>query len=211
MNQYVDTYGQWHVKTCLEGKPSSNDGLIISAYAKKAGLPVNQLEIGYMWTKLKGSYLFPIERTPGKPTPYPSRDFFLGARALSLTSVQAMETQNWNFSPFPLPPLNIFKLIGQLWKLRNKDRNYYWENPGFEQVYRTAFMVPFQDRAFYYAGSGEVVPRLYRAWNFVDSKLKTSNPSSALIKWLKHDIKPPKEIFVTYFGAQHPITLAVYP
>lgn len=38
---YVDKYGLWNVKECINGEPSGNDGPILTAYADKLGVPLD--------------------------------------------------------------------------------------------------------------------------------------------------------------------------
>lgn len=208
---YVDKYGLWNVKECIDGNPSGNDGWILTAYAEKLELPVHP-KLYHSWLTLeRGDHIrkFPIERLPGKEHPYISRDVVLGAIYLGMTDVWHLKRMDWNFSPIILPALNIFKLIHQLWQLRGKHRNHFWQNHGFEQVFHVAFMVPLHDRAAIYRFSGETPPPvIYRLIEWVDKRRKPRNNSSALIRWLKYDQMPEIRVFEEYFGIDHPITKA---
>lgn len=182
---YIDKYGLYSWKPILEGgEPSENDGWILTAYAKKRGDTLQWDKLNDCFKTLKkSSEGYPVERLPNKETPYLSRDVVLGLSYLGL----------WNygmtFSPFPLPKFNLFKLIHQLWKLKGKHRNHFWQNEGFEQVYHTAFMVPFQDRAFVLRCQNKKVPMIYRVIEWVDSRKKATDKSSAYIRWLKYNHK----------------------
>lgn len=212
---FVDEYGQWHPKpVTVSNLIPSNDGIIISAYAAKIGLPVDDFEI-FKMVFSKNAYALhnihlPAERVPNKPTPYPSRDFYLGLAALKLWNASDMRFMNWNFSPLELPKANYIKLAQQLWKLRGQHRNTFWKEEGYEQVRLSAFMVPIHDRAFYYRMEGIDVPLAYQIAETVDKYLfrKCDDDSSLLIRWLKYDQLPDIQVFVRYFGDKHPITEA---
>ena len=206
---YIDKFGLWNVKPCIDSEPSGNDGLIVTAYAEKVGFEIRE-PLRY-WLQLERSsntFNYPIERLPGKPTPYPSRDFMLGAVYFRFIRAGRMIRNNWNFSPVPLPRLNIFKLAYQLWRLRGKHRNTFWMEKGYEQVYLTAFMVPFQDRAYYFRAFGENTPWYYRVIEAIDKKLEAKDNSSKLLRWVKYNQKPGLKVFKEYFGKDHPITKA---
>lgn len=212
---YVDEHGQWHPKPVTESNPiPSNDGMIISAYAAKLDLPVNNNKL-FLMVFMKNAFIssyvhLPAERTPNKPQPYPSRDFYLGLSALELIRATDMEMSGWNFSPLKLPELSVIKLVKQLWNLRGKHRNTFWREEGYEQVRHVAFSVPIHDRAFYYRMEGRRVPLIYKLAELVDKYLvrKSGDDSSALIRWLKYDQLPEVQVFERYFGSSHPITQA---
>ena len=202
---YVDKYGLYNVKPVgPDGEPTGNDGAIITAYAKKAGLPVDKIQFHLFLGKLKVSNGFPVERLPGKETPYPSRDFLLGITAMDFGSPEFMRSKKWNFSPLPLPKFNLIAFIIQALACIGEHRNFFWEHE-LRQIYRVAFMVPFQDRAFYWRGEWPGLLYWMIAW--VDKKLPGGNNSSKLIRWLKYDITPDLKVFVEYFGEDHPITV----
>lgn len=209
--RYVDNYGLYNVKPVGEdGKPTGNDGLIISAYADKAGLMVDiyNLRVG-LWHKLKARNGFPIERLPGKETPYPSRDFYLAAKWFEFEKTDHLKRYGWNFSPFKLPSINPFKLVAQAALAIGKDRNFFWENK-LDQIYRFAFSIPLHDRAFYFNMEVIHAPKIYALIEWVDRKFfKAGNNSSKLIRWLKYNEMPKIEVFEEYFGKDHPITLKI--
>jgi hypothetical protein len=206
---YIDKYGLYNVKPVKNGEPSGNDGLIISAYADNIGLHVDHTQIIYFVSDLKTKNTLPVERLPGKETPYPSRDFFLGAGYFGAITGGELVRRNWKFSPFELPKFNLFKFMAQVALCIGKDRNFYWMNK-LDQIYFLAFSVPVQDRAFHYRISGyRNIPIFYRIVEMVDKYLIPSgNSSSKLIRWLKYGKYPGIECFIEYFGVNHPITIA---
>ena len=211
MNYYVNKYGLWDVKPVGEdGEPTGNDGWIVTAYAAKARLPICYMDIHETyWEYCTDDFLFPIMRLPNKRTPPLSRDVMLGFCALGFIHVNRLKERNWNFSPYPLPKFNLFKLLAQLWKLRGKHRNTFWLESGYEQVYHVAFMIPFQDRGTYFRAAGKPVPFFYALVESIDMKMKSSSDSSTLLSWVKYNKKPEKEVFERYFGKDHPIYQAI--
>lgn len=204
--RYIDKYNLWNVKPVGEDRePTGNDGLIISAYAHKVGLLNNPALVWkFYMMELKHKDGLPVERLPNKPTPPPSRDFFLAASYFGMVKLGG-----WNFSPYPIPKFDLIAAIKQFWALRGKHRNTFWENPGYEQVFRFAFSVPLQDRAFYYRMKNQRAPLFYRWIEVIDSILRSKSDSSKLIAWLKYDKRPELEVFERYFGKDHPIYKAI--
>lgn len=163
---YQDRWGRFHHKPCVYGEPSSNNGWLYTAYAKKAGVPVDMQTLGQCFNECRvdSSTLL---RSPGKATPPMSRDEILGMVALGVLKPMNGVAISWNFSPYPLPRFSLIKLVKQLWDLRpevsfefNKNakyffnywisfrhRNYFWQN-NLDQIYRFAFSVPVVDRHF---------------------------------------------------------------
>lgn len=210
---YQDKYGQWHVEPCINGEPSGNDGLILSAYAKKLGmLSYSQAFIGSMVNDLKrNDQMIPIERIPNVEmpnveihTPTPSRDFFLGFSSLVW---HGLFTKSWNFCPYALPKFNLIKFAIQAYKLYGKHRNTMWQESGYEQVWHVGYMIPLWDRAYHQRSQGRKVSLIYKLIEYVDSKLKPSSDSSALLRWLKYNQVPDSSVFDRYFGVNHPITI----
>jgi hypothetical protein len=202
VNNYIDRYGLYNVEPVdQDGLPTGNDGWILTAYAKKLGLPVNSARLEVTWDYLD----YPFERIPGKKEPPVSRDVVLGLVSLGILSSRDLAKAKWTFSPFPLPPFNPVKLIKQIRQARGQHRNYFWKN-GLDQIYRFAFSVPLTDRAFYYRCRGLKAPLIYRLIEAADKRMKPKNNSSALIRWLKYDKWPVIKVFEEYFGKEHPIT-----
>lgn len=208
----VDKYGLWNVKECPNGDPSGNDGPIVTAYAEKVGLPVDRELIKLYFQHLKRSETWinndlPIERLPGKAHPYPSRDTILGWYWLKLIDVHQLQKQGWKFSPVAIPKFHFIKTICQLILCFYEHRNYFWQKE-FYQVYRFAFSVPVQDRAYMLKASGLKVPFWYSVYTFFSDMLEPSSVSSKLIAWRKGKLTLEASDFVYYFGSDHEITKA---
>lgn len=217
---YIDKYGMWHVKEVIDGEPSGNDSMIISAYAHSLGLEVDSSSIASMLLQCADINGYVIERFPGLKTPYPSRDFWLAhSYFFPDITLDMMKRTNWKFSPIALPKFNLIDLLKQVYNLRPsftpltpkdskmgkfylRHRNFYWEN-NYTQIYRFAFSVPLTDREAYY--SKEKAPWYYRLISWIDSKLEAKSDSGALIRSLKYDTKPELEVYERYYKTEHPI------
>ena len=202
MNNYFDRWGRLHHKPCIDKYPSSNNGWIYSAYANKMGiaLDINNLYTCFIACLKDGKfYRHPMIIESKVPM---SRDEILGAASLKL--LKPSNLKNWNFSPFDIPTFNPIKLVKQLIELRGKHRNYFWQN-NLDQIYRFAFSVPFQDRAFILECWGEnksLRYLIYKAIAFIDSK--TSTPKNG-IAWLKYSGENRKKIMQKEFPEDHPL------
>ena len=206
MNEYFDKWGRFHDKPCNNKEPSSNNGWIYTAYLAKTGYHVDLMEISNCFNQCKkinpdngAVYLI---RSPLKETPPMSRDEILGMAALGF--LRERYIPNWNFSPYPIPPFNLKTLIKQVLELRGQHRNYFWRNK-LDQIYRFAFSVPLQDRAFILECFGETDSLryfFYKAISLVDSKL--GSPKNG-IPWLKYGGEKRKKIMQSEFSENHPL------
>lgn len=202
--KYIDKWGRYHDKPCLNREPSSNNGWIYTAYAAKVGIQLDNIKLSVCMSKCRIPGNPPhLIRSPDKSLPPMSRDEILGFAALGL--LQPEDLQGWNFSPYSIPRFNLIKLAQQLWDLRpslNRHRNYFWQN-GLSQIYRFAFSVPLQDRAFLLECFGET-RRLsylfYKAIAFLDSKI--GKPENG-IPWLKYGGEERKKIMQAEFPEDH--------
>lgn len=147
-NKYTDQWGRYHDKPTDGITPSSNNGWIYTAYAKKAGLPINYdtlLECAHECYVPEPKPHF--VRSPGVATPPISRDEILGLAYLDIINIVDDGYGAWNFSPYEFPKFSLVKLVKQLLEAKGKHRNYFWQN-NLDQIYRFAFSVPVQDRDF---------------------------------------------------------------
>lgn len=205
---YQDEWGRWHDKPCIDGKPSSNNGWVYTAYAGKLGYQINMGQMRdcarQCLIKVHCEDRWVFTRSPGKQTPPMSRDEILG---LVYLGVLGFKEDNWNFCPYNIPKFNLFKTLGALWRMRKAHRNTLWEGKGEPHLFRFAFSVPLQDRAFILRCQKMDVPWYYGLISWVDSKLKGSSPSSELIRQLKYETSLDNETVIRYFGPQHPFSL----
>lgn len=235
MEAYLDKYGRYHQKICINGEPSGNNGYIYSSYAQKVGLSldVDSIQSCYNQCLVGGKFVL---RSPGKELPPQSRDEITGACSLGLLKPDHLN--KWSFSPYPLPRFSLIKLVKQLWELRPsltwmtkgellelgdshyeemkyrfflrtrleiKHRNYFWQN-NLDQLYRFAFSVPLQDRYF-----------ILKKWG----KFQWFNPAHVFykaaaildsklgqpsgIRYLKYGGEKNKAAMVKEFPEDHPI------
>jgi hypothetical protein len=192
-NNYVDQYGRYHTKPVTPTNPvPTNNGWIYTAYAKKAGLPIDDYKLRYC-LELSDQGDGIIWRSPGKELPPMSRDEILGMVELNLIG----DVPNWNFSPYPIPKFNLVKLVKQLLEQKGQHRNYFWVN-GLDQMYRFAFAVPLTDRHFILSKQGKF-NILYWAIAKVDSIIGKDSG----IRYLKYGKS--KKAMQEEFPADHPI------
>lgn len=219
---YIDKYGRYHDKPCINGQPKSNNGWIYTAYANKLGLPLDKDQL---WDCKHACQVWSSDpvfmyhtRSPGKELPPMSRDEILGMAALRLITPNLANAKNWNFSPRPIPKFNPIKLAAQLWQLRPsivytrvgivpilefKHRNYFWEN-NLDQLYRFAFSVPLVDRAFILECWGETNSLRYYLYKAI-AKLDSMSSSESGIRWLKYGKS--LEAMQKEFPEDHPFRL----
>ena len=183
MSNYIDIYGRYHDKPVTESNPiSSNNGWIYTAYADKLGIAVDKEKLKECFEKCivvdnsKHRYL---NRSPDKFLPPISRDGILGMAALGFLKQEHLD--GWNFSPFRLPAFNLLTLIKQLWTIRDKHRNYFWQN-NISQVYHVAFSVPLTDRHFILQKWGK-----FNLFYFLAAKADSLLKSGNGVGWLKYD------------------------
>ena len=202
MNNYFDKWGRLHHKPCVDGEPSSNNGWIYTAYYDKLnnGMVIGNLRTCFEGCLRNGSF---HRHPPSIQSKVPmSRDEILGAAALGLLKPQHLN--GWNFSPFPLPKFDIIKTIQQFLELRDKHRNYLWQN-NMIHTYRFAFSMPIQDRAFLLECWGETKSLryfFYKGIAFLDSKF--GKPKNG-IPWLKYGGEERKAVMRLEFPEDHPL------
>lgn len=202
MNNYFDKWGRVHDKPVTDSNPvPSNNGWIYSAYLDKAGYKLDLMMMAICFRQCKqvdeDTGRFYLIRSPDKFSPPISRDEILGMAQIGFLRQQHLD--GWNFSPYPIPKFNLFKLIKQIVELRGKHRNYFWQN-NLDQIYRFAFSVPLADRHFILQKWGKFNLFYYLVAK-IDSKLKAKNG----IHWLKYDTDI--EIMKQEFPEDHPLRM----
>lgn len=198
MLNHIDKYGRYHDKPVTDNNPvSSNNGWIYTAYADKLGMSVDKEKLLKCFEECivvdnsKHRYL---NRSPGKFLPPISRDEILGMSALGFLKPEHLD--GWNFSPFRLPAFNLPTLLKQLWHIKDKHRNYFWQN-NMSMVYHVAFSVPLADRHFILSRWGK-----FNLFYFLVAKIDTLLPAKNGIKWLKYGGN--KKALLSEFSEDHP-------
>tara|TARA_R110000868_G_C10972634_1_gene770661 strand:- start:37363 stop:38031 length:669 start_codon:yes stop_codon:yes gene_type:complete len=130
-SKYNCKYGLFHDRPCIDNQPSSNNGWIYTAISKYA------LNVEYDKADFKDLYyscslndqLYIITRLPGKILPPISRDEVIGMVSLGQPIHIKLILNKWNMYSYQMleniPFLDTLKTI---WKIRNKHRNFFWEN-----------------------------------------------------------------------------------
>lgn len=184
---FRDKYGLYNERPVNDGEPSGNDGPILTSYSEKLGENVDRdfIRKNY-WEKLRGLPV-PVERLPGKAFPPPSRDTILGWFWLGLLPVEVLLKRKWNFSPYEIPRFHLLRTLSALWRMRKAHRNALWMNGGEPHLWRFAFSVPLQDRAYMMREAGLHLPLHYRIYEFFHRLRKPRSLSSRRIAWRKYD------------------------
>lgn len=201
MKTFTDRYGRIHDTETDGDSPSSDNGWLYSAVAKKLGVELN---IDYRVGIYCAMYL---KRHPSTVTNRPyvpiSRDEILGLAYLGYLEPHHLE--GWNFSPFLLPKFNLIKLIKQLLEARGQHRNYFWRNE-LTQIYHVAFIVPLQDRHFLNKCWGRYNP-IYHLIDFLYHLRQPTDRSSRQIRFLKTG--KDKDAIVNYYSDKenHPLVI----
>lgn len=212
----IDSYGLYHDKPVIDGKPSSNNGFIYSAYAKKLGLPVGDLSEVFNNCLVNGKF---IKRLPNKPLPVVSKDELLGSAALGL--LKQHHLNGFNFSPYPSPAFKLRRFLEQLLTfLPTKEPTYHKDQPlmGYyirhrdhiwreklDQLYGFMFSVPLTDRYFLLDKWGNYnkfnpIHQIYRLVAKFDSLLPKENG----IRWLKYGGDKNMRAMIKEFPEGHP-------
>jgi len=196
--KYTDRYGRIHDGPSDGDNPSSDNGWLYSAVAKRAGYPISVSEdTALHCSSARKRHPPTVTNRPYVPI---SRDEILGLAYLGY--LKPRHLNGWNFSPEPLPKLNIILLVKQLLEARGQHRTYFWQNR-LTQINHLAYSVPLQDRHFLNKCWGRYNP-FYHLIHIIDSNLKKENRSSRNMRFLKTG----KDIagVANYFGPNHPLT-----
>jgi len=206
MNNYFNVWKRLHHKPCINGEPSSNNGWIYTAYHYK----LYNIASYYQGVDLKAIGYECSQNLTRHPLKYKSkelqvpisRDEILGLAFLK--HLNPTHLNGWSFSPYPIPPFNLKTLIKQIKELNGQHRNYFWQNK-LDQIYRFAFSVPLQDRAFLLECWGETKSLryfFYKSIAMIDSKF--FKPKNG-IHWLKYGGEERKKIMQGEFPEDHPL------
>ena len=200
---YIDKYGRYHHKPTDGINPSSGNGWIYTAYAVKLGLPVNKYKLNECFKLCSQNGI--LIRNPNMETSPISRDEILGLAKLGLLKPKVIK--GFNFSPYPIPRFNPFKLAVQLWDLRpslKRHRNYFWEN-NLDQLYRFAFSVPLVDRDFILNNTEMETDIISHAVYWAIAKIDSMFGKDSGIRWLKYGKS--LEAMQEEFPEDHPFRL----
>jgi hypothetical protein len=199
MNNYIDKYGRCHHKAVTDKNPvPSNNGWIYTAYMEKGGESLDYDKLKQCFDECNQEGVLrrhPPEVTSAVPI---SRDEILGMASLGFLKEEHLK--GWNFSPYPIPAFDLVETIKQFWEIRDKHRNYLWQN-NMIHTYRFAFTVPLVDRHFILSKWNK-----FNLFYWAVAKLDSLvfNPENG-IGWLKYGGEDRKEIMKLEFPADHPL------
>ena len=231
MSIYQDENGLWHNKPCSNGKPSSNNWMIYTAYAKLLKLPVDMQKVKEYFEKCKvtiapGEIL--VQRHPGQKTPPLSADEAIGALILGLIDYDTLKDNHFVFNGKgkPVTPKLIENIMQGLVQLAiitaikgKSSRNDFWKNK-VVKLYQAAFR--FHPGHVYFIKKWakkdthkeeDNLARLY-----IEVTLKKNDPSEVNLLWALAkfsrqnkiaDRCNPKRNIVRYFGNAHDFSKAV--
>lgn len=221
MNQYQDKWTRYHDKPCTDGKPSSNNGWVYTAYSKylvKDPYNLNSIVKCYLACRV-AEYPLRINRSPSKILPPMSKDEIIGLASLGLVSCADLAWNHWNFCNLreynhkPLTLSRFLIAVKALWEIRKEHRNYVWEEK-ITEAYPLAFRLAPWD-TYYIRKMDNVKVSIFETicfyLNFF-AVLLGSNKSTKMLEWLKvkdldHPLKKlinQDRIVRAYFGEYHP-------
>ena len=220
MNNYQDKWSRYHHKPTDGSNPSSGNGWIYTAYAVKVGCGVDRPNLITCWELCSVNGVF-IRNPESETSPF-SRDELLGVAALGL--LKSNQLNSWNFSPYPIPPFSLSKLISQsrqlftvqpyykrilglevkLYHFAQTHRNTFWQK-GLDQIYRFAFSTPMQDRYSILKWAGRF--KAYRPDHlfYLGVSLIDRIGSPSGMRYLKYGGNKNMKAMVKEFTADHPL------
>lgn len=145
MLTYQDQFGLYHDKPVGDNQmPTSNNGWIYSAYAKKLGLyfPIfSTFELYQKCIKFQNPLI--IERLPWLEEPPISHDEIVGMVSLGYMKNSLLEENYYQYycpdgRAKPWYKLNYLKIIKALWYLKGKHRTTVWKEE-VKDAYPVAF------------------------------------------------------------------------
>lgn len=200
MTTYFDYKNFVHDRPCIDGKPSSNNSKLYSAYSLKCCM-YSFLTVEQIY-EIKESFRLRVRLTY-KDAPPLSRDEMLGLCYMQPQLIYQLIKDDW-WMTNDKPVFNLFLFIKQLWLLikNRKQRNYWWQN-NLDQMKFITMKVPLVDRAFYYRFISKPVPLFYELIEWFDKKRKPSGRSSRAIRDLKYGLG--NVGIYEYFDQGHPL------
>lgn len=202
---YTDDIGRIHDQPTDGFSPSSNNGFLYTAVAKRLKY---SLRVDLSWASI---CCFKRQRHPHylKPdSPPMSRDEVLGLFYLlgDDTSTRSI-VRDWYFGKDKpkLQPLRLIKQLAHLvdWKnLKLKHRNTFWKE-GLDQIELLAYRVPLKDRHFLLKCIGKY-SLIYHLIHVTMHLKQPKDRSARLLRFLKTG--KDKESVANYFGPDHPLS-----
>lgn len=192
---FVDKYGLYHHKPCVNDEPSSNNGWLYTSIAKHLGFPIAKSSLQKCFLScLRSISPLQLDRLPGKKEPPISRDEILGMVSLGLLDVKHLEENYWQFCnldgfvPKSLWQLNWWEVVKSLWRIRKSHRNALWDSDYWnEKVWvhpdhlHIGFRLTPQDTYYMLKKSGRRANPIHFIYFYISTYLS----GNSLIPWLK--------------------------
>lgn len=215
---YKCKYELYHDKPVQNNEPSSNNGWIYTAYAYYLGMFNNPMDFVhysnvYAMCVLVDHPLYWVTRLPEKMFPPISRDEIMGMYILGVLPFKKLKERNFCMIRSNFVKFDLVKAVKSLWEIRNKHRNYAWENKMYH-VYPVVFKLYWHDQYFFRKTSG-VIPGIFETicfYLYMISTIIKKDPGELNLLWvqLKHlnskywiKLIDQKKSFREYFGKDH--------
>lgn len=223
MAVFQDRWTRWHHKPTDGLNPSSNNGWIYTAYAKKI-FPnsVDHIFLLECYNDCVRS-LSPVkvDRSPGMSHPPLSKDEVIGLVSLGLLTRHELESSYYNFCNLEaeferkLTFKSFITAVKSLWKIRKEHRNYPWQQSMVE-TYPLLFKLMPWDIYYvkkHYKKNTSIIEKLAFYLNFIAVTMG-DNKSTKMMLWLqlqdlKHPLRhliPTEKYIRDYFGPEHPLS-----
>jgi hypothetical protein len=240
IDNFQDMYSRYHDREVKHREHiPSNNAAIYTSIARHLGLEfdINKYIECYLKRRLHSNEYVKINRNPNKLTPPYSKDELTGDFSLiALPSYDDLKASYFsinndpNFIPKPLYKLNWFKVIKELWQLRDKHRNEVWENSHlYPNAIHLAFRLPpdytyYIQQLSYNRGLIDEKPNLIHQLYFYIAtyiSLRSNRTSTKNIRWVilkdlemedsfLYDMIDIKAQIRDYFGDNHIFSKKVY-
>lgn len=225
-NEYVCNLGLWHDKKCINGRSSSNNGWIYTAYAKMLGFHVNPINLKNFYNLCKievNENRFDMNRLPNKHEPPMSRDEIIGMASLGVLQWEMLESNHWVFKGRgeKFEAKHVKKFLEGLAALALKSfftrkkihRNDFWKK-NMKSMYQIAFRLAPHDVYYIKKLNGDKPNKIECTfWKlYVENTLKHGSESEQNILTLQlYDLRDRKlkkinrvMNYMNYFGREHP-------
>lgn len=219
MKTYKDSFGMFHDKPVIDGKPSSNNGYIYTSFAMLLGEYINNVLIYDFINKCmvkRGIY----KRRPDLDIPAMSRDEVQGlAILIGANYCRDVIKNNYYINNLGDPePSTFWEKIKIYWKHKSDHRSWIFNEP---KIWAWAFTLPIQDQYFIDHVAYGKTTWFKTIWFYISSILtvtkdvkKPSDAGNRNLLWAKleylgrqkswlYKLCDHKQMIPYYFGEEH--------
>ena len=215
MNKYIDKWGAYHDKPSRNGKQSSGNPAIYSAYANRLGLDVNITTLKSLYRACWVDYEagWELKRYPNEVSTKSSRDEIIGW--VSLGIMNASDLISWDYR------YNYQWLNFPLWKqvkgfiyIAGEHRNFA-QDKNVEYVFPKMFQLPLFDQYYvdkFMTGKAKwykwIMFQLYVISTILQDNISAKNVALLQLEdlnsrwWIRFFDK--KKQYKAYFDSSHP-------